>query len=402
MWDSILQFVNLIVSPDWNGLVSLVPLGGAAVVLLDLAWQLRRAVTIPPLVTRRPPVPAPPPGTHAGSGSAAPIIAAIGFALFFVGLLFVKVGPQVDPSTHQPIPDSTTWTIAPLGSIAIAVGVIALLGGLLCWGRESLRDYDRLEPPSMLPAVVAQPPEGTHAPAPSFRPLLMSLSAAVLLLGVAVRSIPIAAAGIVMMLLGGLGWLGDARREWRDLDRADTGGHVAAHPAPRFPVWTLATFAGLLVVAVLLTAGVIPPPPGGGAASPSPAAGGGGAASAPASSAASSASGSAAPASPGGSSAGGGAAATQLKLEAQGIAYTTTSLTAPAGKPFDIVFTNNDAGIPHNVSIHQGSPTGTALFTGDIFSGVDTRTYTIQALPAGTYYYVCSVHSSMVGTLTVQ
>jgi plastocyanin/cytochrome c553 len=131
-------------------------------------------------------------------------------------------------------------------------------------------------------------------------------------------------------------------------------------------------------------------------------------ASSPAASAAPSAgAGGAASAAPSGSPAGspaasGGAAGTVLQLAAANIAYDQTDLTAPAGVPFQIAFTNNDAGIPHNVSIHAGSPTGTEIFKGAIFTGVATQTYDVPALPAGTYSFVCSVHPNMVGTLTVK
>jgi plastocyanin len=91
-----------------------------------------------------------------------------------------------------------------------------------------------------------------------------------------------------------------------------------------------------------------------------------------------------------------------LQLTASGIAYDTTELSAPANTPFQIDFTNNDAGIPHNVSIHEGSATGTEVFKGEIFSGTGARTYDVPALPAGTYTFVCSVHPNMVGTLTVK
>jgi plastocyanin/cytochrome c553 len=124
-------------------------------------------------------------------------------------------------------------------------------------------------------------------------------------------------------------------------------------------------------------------------------------ASSPAASAAPS--GAAASAAPSGSpAASGGAAETVLQLAAANIAYDQTDLTAPAGVPFQIAFTNNDAGIPHNVSIHQGSPTGTEVFKGAIFTGVATQTYDVPALPAGTYSFVCSVHPNMTGTLTVK
>jgi cytochrome c oxidase subunit 2 len=95
-------------------------------------------------------------------------------------------------------------------------------------------------------------------------------------------------------------------------------------------------------------------------------------------------------------------AAVTLKISAQGIAYDTDTLEAPANTPFKIEFANNDAGIPHNVAIHKDSPTGAEVWAGAIFNGVETRTYDVPALPAGTYGFVCSVHANMTGTLTVK
>ena len=91
-----------------------------------------------------------------------------------------------------------------------------------------------------------------------------------------------------------------------------------------------------------------------------------------------------------------------LKITASGIAFDTDTLEVPAGVPFKIEFANNDAGIPHNVAIHEGSPTGSAVWTGEIFNGVETRTYDVPALPAGTYGFVCTVHPNMTGTLTAR
>ena len=95
-----------------------------------------------------------------------------------------------------------------------------------------------------------------------------------------------------------------------------------------------------------------------------------------------------------------GSAATTLEISAMNVQYDKTELTAPADQPFAIKFANNDAGIPHNVAIRDGS--GTDVFTGDIFSGTETRTYQVQALPAGAYTFVCTVHPNMTGKLTVQ
>jgi plastocyanin len=109
----------------------------------------------------------------------------------------------------------------------------------------------------------------------------------------------------------------------------------------------------------------------------------------------SSASGSAAPSA--------SANADTVDISALGVKFEQDSVTAPAGKPFQIVFDNKDAGTPHNVSIHQGSATGTEVFTGKVFPGVATMTYDVAALPAGTYAFVCIVHpTAMFGTMTVQ
>jgi plastocyanin len=89
-------------------------------------------------------------------------------------------------------------------------------------------------------------------------------------------------------------------------------------------------------------------------------------------------------------------------IVAMGVKYDLSALTVAAGKAFSIVFDNQDAGIPHNIAIHQGTAMGTEVFKGEIFPGVGTRTYSVPALTAGTYAFVCTVHPNMVGTLTVK
>jgi len=105
----------------------------------------------------------------------------------------------------------------------------------------------------------------------------------------------------------------------------------------------------------------------------------------------------------GGASPGVPAAGATVEISARNIAFDPTSLTAPADQPFTIKFTNNDAGIPHDVVIHTGPNTSDpALFEGEIFNGTDSRLYPIPALKAGTYAFSCKVHPNMTGTLTVQ
>jgi cytochrome c oxidase subunit 2 len=98
----------------------------------------------------------------------------------------------------------------------------------------------------------------------------------------------------------------------------------------------------------------------------------------------------------------GGQGAT-LELTAANIAFQQTTLTAKADTPFILNFTNNDAGIPHNVVIHTGpNPSDPAAFDGEIFNGPGSRPYPIPALKGGTYAFSCKVHPNMTGTLTVQ
>jgi plastocyanin len=91
-----------------------------------------------------------------------------------------------------------------------------------------------------------------------------------------------------------------------------------------------------------------------------------------------------------------------VEISALGIKFEQDTLTAPAGTPFQVKFENKDAGIPHNVALHQGGATGAELFKGEIFNGVETRTYDVPALDAGAYAFVCSVHPTMIGTLNVE
>jgi plastocyanin len=89
-----------------------------------------------------------------------------------------------------------------------------------------------------------------------------------------------------------------------------------------------------------------------------------------------------------------------VEVSALNIAFDPTELTAPADQAFQIAFANNDAGVPHNVEIKDAA--GTSTFRGEVFPGVETRTYDVPPLPAGSYQFVCTVHPNMVGTLTAQ
>jgi mono/diheme cytochrome c family protein/plastocyanin len=103
---------------------------------------------------------------------------------------------------------------------------------------------------------------------------------------------------------------------------------------------------------------------------------------------------------PSGSPAASSAAAPHVSVVASAFAFTTPTVTAPAAQPFIIDFDNQDAGVPHDIQIKDS--TGAVAFKGDTFPGVETRPYNVPALAAGSYPFMCTVHPSMTGTLTVQ
>jgi plastocyanin len=94
----------------------------------------------------------------------------------------------------------------------------------------------------------------------------------------------------------------------------------------------------------------------------------------------------------------------QLDIVAQNTQFSPTCLVAAANKPFTINFDNKDsvsATGPHNIGIFDKAG-GTQLFTGDPVSGPATANYPVQALAAGTYYFQCDFHPTlMIGSLKV-
>jgi plastocyanin len=153
---------------------------------------------------------------------------------------------------------------------------------------------------------------------------------------------------------------------------------------PATPVPSVEASAGASAEASAGASGAAPSE--GASAAPSASAAASGAASAPPSASASAATG-----------------GTVDKLTAVGIKFVETAIEAPANAPFQIAFDNQDAGVPHNVSIHQGDPNGAEVFKGEIVTGPVVKTYDIGPLAAGTYAFVCIVHpQQMFGTLTVK
>ena len=113
----------------------------------------------------------------------------------------------------------------------------------------------------------------------------------------------------------------------------------------------------------------------------------------------------ASPSAPAGSpapSASGAPAGDVVRIAANDIAFDQAELTVPAGRPFSLVFDNQEA-VPHNVAIYTDSSAGQSLFVGEVFAGPGERTYAVPAIPAGSYFYRCDVHpTQMTGMLVAR
>jgi plastocyanin len=79
-------------------------------------------------------------------------------------------------------------------------------------------------------------------------------------------------------------------------------------------------------------------------------------------------------------------------------AFDQSALEAPADEAFVIHFANDENGVPHNVEVKDSG--GASLAKGAIITGPAEADYSVPALAAGDYQFVCSVHPNMTGTLT--
>jgi plastocyanin len=92
-------------------------------------------------------------------------------------------------------------------------------------------------------------------------------------------------------------------------------------------------------------------------------------------------------------------AAAVFKLKAQSVAFDKTEIDLKADADVEISFTNADTGIPHNIDITSAD--GKSIFKGDLLTGAATTTYAFHSPPAGTYNFQCDVHPTMKGTVKV-
>jgi mono/diheme cytochrome c family protein/plastocyanin len=92
-----------------------------------------------------------------------------------------------------------------------------------------------------------------------------------------------------------------------------------------------------------------------------------------------------------------------LEVTAEQIAFDKKDLEAVADQAFAIHFIQKDSGVGgHNIEIKDAN--GKSLYKGTVLTEPGETTYVIQALPAGTYTFFCSIHPipAMTGTLTIK
>ena len=361
IWTNLLELTSQFVSPDWSAIIGALPVLFLVIVVGLLLAVFRRLVKAPPARRGMQRIePGTPPGIHMPGPSFAPAFAATGTFLILIGLVF--------------------------GGVTLVLGAIALTLTLLYWLAEGLRIYDHDIGPTApaLPAIVEDgPPPGVHMPGPSWRPFLGAFGVFLLFLGLVFEGW-LLAVGVIALISTLVGWLTDAVQEYRKTVEADATGHLENIPTSRTPSRLLGSLIVLTVGAAILQSSVFATgQANGGTGTP-------GASGAPAPSGGA-ASGEPPPAS---------GPAADVRVQAKGVAFVEKTWSAPAGKPFTIAFDNEDPGTPHNVALIAGS--GTEVFKGDIFPGIETRVYNVTAQPAGEYKFVCTVHPAMTGTATLK
>ncbi|HEX2767045.1 MAG TPA: cupredoxin domain-containing protein [Candidatus Limnocylindria bacterium] len=77
-----------------------------------------------------------------------------------------------------------------------------------------------------------------------------------------------------------------------------------------------------------------------------------------------------------------------------------TVTVASAGEAFSVALVNEDS-MPHNIAIYTDSSKSEKLFEGEMVTG-GTIVYDIPALEAGEYFFECSLHPNMTGTLIIE
>src|SRR6478752_5501232 len=167
LWNGFLKLTAQFVIPDWGALVGLLPVLTAVFVALILVRIMIGLVRAPkPQRGKRPMAPRPPADVHMPGPSFAPVFAAIGAFLLFLGLVF-------------PGPILILGVVFP--GVLLAAGVVALILTLVGWLVDAGNEYRR---------TVAADTTGhlESGPAPRTPSILFAVLAVILVGGVALQA----------------------------------------------------------------------------------------------------------------------------------------------------------------------------------------------------------------------
>ena len=388
LFDRILELLAALIMPVWSDLFALIPIVLLLILvaffaLMALMWRNAGRRNRPPML---PSLGAPPPpaGVHLPGPSRWPFVVPLGATL----LLFAILLPSRDADGQVFLPVNIT-----LFGLGLLVTFVAIGGWLLDamkeWrhtaaehpapaGRElaiAATDHPAL---ALLPGAVVvrpaepppapEPPPGVHMPGPSPWPFFAPIGLTVMFFGLILNPL-LVVIGLIMAIISAAGWLREASREWRSVDEVGHAVPQTHDPERAWPKRLVPVFAAFLGLGLLVLAmptlgawleGLRPAD-----ATPTPMV---------------------VPAQP-------------VISARSAVSFDTRTLIVPCCRDFELDFDNQDPGVPHDVVISDSAAGQTVYFDGDIITGPDTITYQVPALADGDYYFFCSIHPNMNGTV---
>ena len=89
-----------------------------------------------------------------------------------------------------------------------------------------------------------------------------------------------------------------------------------------------------------------------------------------------------------------------ITLTAENLEFDAPCMVANAGEAFTIHLVNADSA-PHDVAVYQEEAQTNEIMRGDPANPDEEMDYEVEALDAGEYYFLCTIHPEMNGALYV-